>query len=196
MIYYAYDPFTAAFQGEGTADEDQLTPGHFLMPAFSTTVAPIAPKAGYLTVFREGAWKYEIIVTDDPEPDASPTVEQERDKRIDGGFVFQNVLYQTRPDDRENIAGASQLALAAMINGVHPGNLRWADADQDFGWIAADNSVIPMDAETMFAFGTSALAWKKSCIFAAFNIKKQIVAGHAIDYMQDQYWPVWEPTNA
>jgi hypothetical protein len=196
MIYYAYDPFTGILQGEGTAEEDPLTPDHFMYPAFATTVVPIEPKSGYNTVFREGAWKYEVIVPDATDPEPENTVETERDRRIDGGFVFQNVLYQTRPDDRENIAGASQLAFAAMVNGAHPGDLRWAGADEDFGWIAENNSVIPMDAETMFAFGTAALAWKKSCIFAAFNIKKRISSGEVFDYTDNSLWPEWETVNA
>lgn len=196
MIYYAYDPATAILQGEGTAEEDQLTPGQFMMPAFTTTVVPIPTKDGYNTVFREGAWKYEIIPgTEIPDGPVS-TVNDERDKRINGGFVFQNHLYQTRPDDRENLSGASTAALSAMINGAHPGSYRWADASQDFGWITEANKVVLMDAQTMFAFGTAAMLWKKSCIFACFNIKARIAAGEAIDYTQDQYWPVWEPTNA
>jgi len=94
-------------------------------------------------------------------------IDDERDRRIAGGFTFVGKRYQTRPEDRENIAGASTAALAAVMNGAEAGNLRWHGGASDFFWIAEDNSLTPMDATTMFAFGQSAMAHKQAVIFAA-----------------------------
>lgn len=46
------------------------------------------------------------------------SIDAERDRRIAGGFIFAGKRYQTRPEDRENIAGASTAALAAIMAGV------------------------------------------------------------------------------
>jgi hypothetical protein len=122
-----------------------------------------------------------------PDPFIGPTLtnrkdtvkEQVRVKRdavIDGGVTFQNVLFQTRPDDRENISGAAQLAFMAVVqmqsNSINPvGNYRWHGGAQDFGWIALDNSVITMDAPTVIAFARAVAEFKSNCIFYARYLK-------------------------
>lgn len=105
-------------------------------------------------------------------------VEADKEARISAGFTFGTppILYQSRPEDRENLAGSSTAALAAMVGGAQPGNLRWHGGDADFQWIAADNSMTPMDAQTVFALGQAAMAHKKAHIFAAFAIKRAIEA--------------------
>lgn len=121
-------------------------------------------------------------------PPSSPAdIDRERDRRISGGFSFGGVFYQTRPEDRENIAGASTAALAAIMNGAEPGDYRWHGGDTDFVWIAADNSMHAMDAQTLFAFGQAAMAHKQAHIFAARSIKdaEPIPA----DFADDTYWP-------
>lgn len=117
----------------------------------------------------------------------SQAVDRERDRRIASGFEFMSKRYQTRPEDRENIAGASTAALAAMMNGAQEGNYRWHGGDTDFVWIAEDNSLNTMDAQTMFAFGQAAMAHKQAHIFAARALKdaEEIPA----DYQGDAYWP-------
>lgn len=122
-----------------------------------------------------------------PPPLSSGDVDQERDRRIDGGFSFGGVFYQTRPEDRENIAGASTAALAAIMNGAEPGDYRWHGGDTDFVWIAADNSMHAMDAQTLFAFGQAAMAHKQAHIFAARSLKD--AEAIPADYADDQYWP-------
>lgn len=198
MLYYAYDPQTKVYLGEGDAAEDQLEPGVFHLPFAATWEQPMIAQTGYDLVWGDnGHWSYQIKpVVDDPEPDApTNSVNKERDARIAGGFVFQNHMYQTGQDDRENIAGASTAALAAIVGGAQVGNYKWGSST-DFGWIAADNTIVKMDAQTVFAFGSAALAWKSANIFAAYAIKARIAAGETIDYTDDQYWPELEPTNA
>lgn len=96
----------------------------------------------------------------EPLPLTDADVDAERDRRIANGFIFEDVYYQSRQDDRENIAGASTAALGAIVAGAQIGNLRWHGGDSDFVWIAADNSTHTMDAQTMFAFGQTAMAHK------------------------------------
>lgn len=133
-------------------------------------------------------WSYDgETFSPPPEPEPTPAdVDAERDRRIDGGFEFAGVRYQTRPGDRENIAGASIAALGAIGAGAQPGDYRWHGGDSDFVWIAEDNSMTPMDAPTMFSFGQSAMAHKQSLIFAARALKDMDPI--PADFDDDQYW--------
>lgn len=137
-------------------------------------------------------WTYdgEAFHAPPPPPAPDPTsedVDAERDRRIAAGFVFGGVAYQSRPEDRENIAGASTAALTAIMTGAQAGDLRWHGGDTDFTWIAADNSLHTMDAQTMFAFGQAAMAHKQSHIFVARELKD--VDPIPADYAADAYWP-------
>lgn len=111
----------------------------------------------------------------------------ERDRRVDAGFSFDGAVYQSRPGDRENIAAAGTLAAVALMNGAQPGDLRWADIDTDFVWIAADNALVAMDAPAMIAFSRAAVAHKKAHIFAARSLKDMDPIPD--DYADDRHWP-------
>ncbi|NVP54448.1 DUF4376 domain-containing protein [Mycoplana rhizolycopersici] len=114
-------------------------------------------------------------------------VNAERDRRIVAGLVFGGVLYQTRDQDRENIAGAGALAIAAIVNGAQPGDYRWYGGDTDFTWIAADNSLHVMDAPTLIAFGNAVVNRKAALIHAARVIKD--MSPIPADFANDRYWP-------
>lgn len=122
-----------------------------------------------------------------PAPPTASAVDAERDRRIASGFEFGGVSYQSRPDDRENIAGAALAALGAMVDGAQPGDLRWHGGSEDFVWIATDNTTHPMDAQTMFAFGQAAMAHKQALIFAARAVKDADPI--PADYTDEGYWP-------
>ncbi|MDV6226273.1 DUF4376 domain-containing protein [Nitratireductor aquimarinus] len=114
-------------------------------------------------------------------------VDAERDRRINGGFIFEGVEYQSRPEDRENIAGAATAALGAIMAGAQPGDMRWHGGAEDFAWIAADNTMHTMDAQTVYAFGQAAMAHKQAHIFAARTLKDaDPIPG---DFLDDQWWP-------
>lgn len=113
-------------------------------------------------------------------------IDIERDRRIDAGFEFEGVRYQSRPGDRENIAGKALEAFMAIVGGVQPGDLRWAHTGRDFAWIAADNSLVPMDAQTVVAFGKAASAHKESHVFAARQLKD--MQPIPTDYTDDKWW--------
>ncbi|WP_187967836.1 DUF4376 domain-containing protein [Aquibium microcysteis] len=115
-------------------------------------------------------------------------VDAERDRRIASDFTFGGVVYQSRPSDLKNIAGASTAALGAMMAGAQPGDLFWHGGTSEFTWIAADNSTTPMDAQTLFAFGQAAMAHKQAHIFAARALKDMdpIPSDYATN---EAYWP-------
>ena len=122
-------------------------------------------------------------------PAPAPTkeaVNAERDRRVRGGFSFGGVLYQSRDQDMENIAGTASAALGAIMFGAQPDDLRWADPNKDFAWIAADNSLTLMDAQTAFSFGQAAMAHKQALIFAARVIKNgdPVIA----DFAEQEHW--------
>ncbi|MGQ3671774.1 DUF4376 domain-containing protein [Xanthobacter sp. TB0136] len=155
------------------AGPDFEFPGHTLVPADGAQI-------GWL-------WDGETFTPPSPEPvdldalkgELCAGVDAERDRRTDAGFEFQSVRYQSRPSDRENIAGAAVAALGAMVAGAQPGDLRWHGAGSDFTWIAEDNSLIPMDAQTVYAFGQAAMAHKQGLIFEARAIKDAVAAAEA-----------------
>ncbi|WP_167509267.1 DUF4376 domain-containing protein [Pseudomonas oryzihabitans] len=128
-------------------------------------------------------------------PVESYQVDQERDRRISVGFIFDGKTYQTESQsDRENILGALGTALAAIaVDGAQAGNLHWADPGFDFFWIAADNSRVPMDAQTCLAFARAAVA-RKSLLVIAGNTLKQLQPIPQ-DYTDDKYWPPVESTT-
>ena len=67
---------------------------------------------------------------------------------------------------------------------------RWADANADFQWIAADNTLLAMDAPTAIAFGQAYMAHERALIFAAKTIKDEISAGtYDGDPVNDNRWP-------
>jgi hypothetical protein len=124
----------------------------------------------------------------------SAEIDAERDRRIDAGFYFDGALFQARPEDRENIAGAKAAASDAItIFGAQPGNLAWRQlldptAPAEFRWIAADNSTVAMDAQTAMRFGYTALSHKEAHIFAGFLLKQQ--NPRPADFATNpSYWP-------
>jgi hypothetical protein len=113
-------------------------------------------------------------------------IDSERDRRIANGFVFQNKIYDSRPEDQKRIAGATQLAFMAVLNNAQPDDYLWAD-ETPFGWIAQDNTIVLMDAPTVILFGKTAAAWERSHVFAARELKDMKII--PTDYNDDKWWP-------
>lgn len=122
-----------------------------------------------------------------PPPPSAADVDAERDRRIHTLFTFNGVAYQLDPKSQANITAMGADARFAVLGGAQVGDLRWADPDTDFGWIATDNSVTPMDAQTMAAFADAAKLWVSRHIFAARAIKNMNPI--PADYTNDSYWP-------
>ena len=122
-----------------------------------------------------------------PEVIGSSHIDAERDRRIDAGVEFQGVMFQSREADRENIAGAAQIGFMAMLAGAQPGDLRWLSQAEDYAWIAADNTLVPMDAQTVVEFGKFAAGRKQALIFAGRQLKN--MSPIPADYADDKWWP-------
>jgi hypothetical protein len=114
-------------------------------------------------------------------------IDAERDRRLDAGVTFNGTRFQTRPADRENVAGATQLATLAVMAGAQAGDLRWHGGEADFAWIAEDNSLVTMDAQTVILFGKAVAAAKSAYIFAARVLKDSDPI--PADFTADSYWP-------
>ena len=115
-------------------------------------------------------------------------VNAERDRRIANGFVFLGKSYAMDDVSKVRIAGAATLAGFAIGAGAVAGNYRWHGGTDDFVWIADDNTLTRMDAQTCFGFGQAAAAWETKCIFACRGIKESNPV--PADYTNDMYWPV------
>lgn len=114
-------------------------------------------------------------------------VDFERDRRM-RIVVFGGVAYNFDEHSRAIIDKARVSAMNYIIvNGPQTGNLRWADPNMDFGWIAADNTFHTMDAETCLSFGTAAASWEGRHILAARAIKNMIPV--PANYAADEWWP-------
>lgn len=121
-----------------------------------------------------------------PQPTAAD-VSAERDRRL-RQFLFAGHAFDFCDGRSDiNIAGAGTLALAAIIAGAQVGNLRWVGMDRDFMWVAADNTAVPMDAQTCLKFAQAAAVWKATHINAARAIKDLPVI--PADYADDARWP-------
>lgn len=116
-------------------------------------------------------------------------VDAERERRLVQDFTFNGVVFQRDPAAVKRISGAGTLALAAIVGGAQPGDLRWHGEQTDFVWIAADNTLVPMDAHTMLAFGQAAAKVETALVFAAKALKAMdpIPADYATN---EAYWTV------
>lgn len=127
----------------------------------------------------------EVIAALDLNEPTTNDVNSEAQRRM-AAFVFAGKNYDLVGESLINVSGAGTLALAAIINGAQPGDLRWADPDEDFTWIADDNTRTPMDAQTTWAFAQTAAAWRKHHIYKARALKD--MSPIPADYTSESYW--------
>ena len=124
-----------------------------------------------------------------PEPANIDAVDSETERRIAAGFPFMGKVFQARDKDLVRMSGGALNATLAIMNGAQPGDVRWAGGDSDFGWIALDNSVLAMDAQTMVAFGQAAASFISRLTFAGRALKDRLLAGEMIaDVAADEHW--------
>lgn len=157
------------------------------------TIAPADPipegKVVTGKTYVEDNWTAKTVYTLADKEYTTNEVLQERDRRISQNFIWNGNEIQARPDDRENIIGASLSATLAIMNGAQPGNTKWAGGNVDFTWIVANNSTIALDAFQMVDMGQTAMATKKFLIYKAKEIKEIIESGNnTIDIANNTYW--------
>ena len=141
-------------------------------------------------------WLYdgeEFTAPPEPEPPALTreeliaAINAERDRRLAADFEFQGKAYQRDAVSVSRITGAATLAGLAMAQGAQPEDYNWHGGDAPFAWIASDNSLTLMDAQTCFAFGSACAAIETRIVFAAKTLRTMEPIPD--DYAKDKHWP-------
>jgi hypothetical protein len=139
-----------------------------------------------------GAPKWVHTLEDIPLAEFHAKISAERDRRIELGLTVNiggtDRTFQFDAKSRENINGGATLAGFAMGAGAGAGNYLWHGGAQPFSWILADNSVIQLDAPTMFMVGQAAANRVSRFTFAARAIKDMDPL--PADVTDDALWPV------
>lgn len=118
---------------------------------------------------------YSVSFPDDNSVDSiSKRIDKIRDNRIDSGFSWNGMRFQSRPSDRENIMGASSLAMAYIGAGGSPDETKWADPENDFEWILEDNGRTALSAGAVVALFQAGVAFKSAQTFYARALKDAI----------------------
>ena len=136
-------------------------------------------------VHESGRWVQKWWVMD--HIPSEERIKVERNRRLALNFEFQGVMFQRDKESVSRIAGAGTLALGAIVAGAQVDDLHWHGRDTPFAWIAADNSLVTMDAQTCFAFGQTAAARETEIVFAAKTLREMDPI--PVDFYADTYWP-------
>lgn len=192
VMVHHFDDTTGRYLFSSVADPDPLNSENVLVPHAATLIAPPVEESGFVRRFANGAWGYIPAGSIDAEPTPDPVatsamVDEHRDALLAAGFTFAGTTYDFDDRAKANIAGAAQLAFMAVVAGAQPGDLLWHGEDEDFEWIAQDNSNVPMDAFTVIEFGKTAAAHERKHIFAARDLKNMNPI--PLDFTDSQYWP-------
>lgn len=115
-------------------------------------------------------------------------INEYRDELIAGGFWFNNVKYDSRPEDQKRISGAALLAFMAITEGAQVGDLFWHGGTTEFSWISRDNIQVAMDAFTVIDFAKKAAEHERAHIFAARELKD--MADIPENFRDETFWPV------
>jgi len=110
-----------------------------------------------------------------------------RDELIAQGFLFNDIMFDSRPEDQKRISGAALLAFMAVSQGAQANNYLWHGGTEPFSWIAQDNSIVQMDSPTVISFGQTAAEHERSHIFAARALKDMDPIPE--DWANTAYWP-------
>lgn len=170
-----------------------IVPADVFVPGLASQFEPVPDEVQAGWRLTDGVWTAPPPAPEPEPPPVSPRdVDAERDRRISAGFEFAGVRYQSRlpsPEragDWEVFSGKALEALLAVMNGAQPGDLRWSDPAEDFTWIAADNSRVPMDAQTVIELAKAASAHRSRHTFAGSDLKA--LDPIPADYTADHYW--------
>jgi hypothetical protein len=118
-------------------------------------------------------------------------VKIERDRRLESDFEFMGNMYQRDTKSLQRITGAGTLAGLYMGNGGDPMSFKWHATSEDpnpedFAWIASDDTLVPMNAATVFAFSREAAAVETRLIFKAKALRS--MATIPTDFTDDKWW--------
>jgi hypothetical protein len=188
MNVYSYDPITGEYLGATTADSDPLSPGEYLLPAFSTDVQPPVPAEGHRAIWQSGVWTevpVEFIAPQD-EPltlEAAKeiklkAIQAERDGLLYGSFYFlipsliaqgQNAVpVDADPQSQANILLAAQLA-----------QLPGAPATVD--WRMADNATYALTASDVLSMAANLGEHVRSVYARSWERKAALATAQSIE---------------
>lgn len=139
-------------------------------------------RAGHILYWRDGQWIADdeqavqaIIDSFDPletrKKKMWEAVKQERERRINAGFVYGGVRYDSDPASVMKIIGASVMALISLSRGS-PLSLKWT---------AADNRDVMLSATDIISVGMALGAYVDACHQAARDARERINAAKSID---------------
>lgn len=180
MIDIPYDPFNWYWQVADRTDYWSSAAAAYVetLPE-GQMYSPIASEVELSDVLRKYGLRGPVISNED--------VNVERDRRTATLFIFNSIAYQCDERSQQNITAKGAQAKFAILAGAQPNDLRWANPNASFGWIATDNNITPMDAQTMAEFADAADLWVTSHIMAGLALKGQNPIPQ--DYADDKYWP-------
>lgn len=114
-------------------------------------------------------------------------VDQERDRRVNSGIIFEGLPFQTTPAARESITTASVRALVAIVRGVKKVDAREKSAS--YTWITTSNKLVELDAQQLIDLGNKVAEWQSANVLAARAIKD--LPKIPADFRDDKYWPAY-----
>lgn len=114
-------------------------------------------------------------------------VNVERDRRLNLGVMFNGKLFQSDAVSKQRLLGVSLQATLAIINGAQANDLRWADPNNDFTYISADNTAVALDAPDTIALGQAVAAYEKLIVYKARALK-DAPGGPPDNYADDSHW--------
>jgi len=164
---------------------DVVNPSRAPKPTFDEATQTATPNT--LPTLVEGVWTLEWAVVN--RTVLAEEVKRERDRRLQLDFEFppnSGKMFQRDARSIARISGAGTLALGAIMGGSQPGDYRWNGEAVDFAWIASDDSTMKMDAQTCFAFGTTAAKVESYLIHKAKALREMDPIPS--DYTDDKYW--------
>lgn len=129
-----------------------------------------------IRTFARSAIHSVAVAEDNSISGISKRIDKIRDTRIDSGFSWNGMRFQSRPSDRENIMGASALAMAYIGAGGLPDETKWADPENDFEWILEDNGRTVLSAGAVVALFQAGVAFKSAQTFYARALKDDLSA--------------------
>lgn len=147
---------------------------------FNGTVVVVFPEKGWRTDDVRITERGEVIYSPSG-PDAW-MINDERDRRLDGGFVYSDRSFEFS----DAIAEFAVVAQTAIAAGAELGDTFWHGSKEPFRWITTDNQQHEMDAHTFLAFAMTAAMARYRIMHAARRLKDMEPTPE--DYEDDGYW--------
>jgi hypothetical protein len=124
VLAYNYSEVTGAYLGSEAADESPLEPGVFLLPAYSTAIAPPSEQGGFIRTWNGSAWT-QVAVPTAPAPDLAPEIRYQRNRLLAASDYTQ--LTDVPLANRATWATYRQALRDISAQGGFPENVTWPE---------------------------------------------------------------------